>query len=118
MTQNTVISTIKKMNFAVYATRFLITRSCISSMHLCHLLKSLCFALSEGFKLCEAEHADFVEYFVIDKHFFEQIFQKVEPKNFLYEFLNSGDQLYYNSYSLLRGSNLHSQQRYSTIDHV
>ena len=31
---------------------------------------------------------------MIDKHFFEQIFQKVEPESFLYEFLNSGDPLY------------------------
>ena len=48
---------------------------------------------SEVFKLCEAENINFVEYFVIDKHFFEQIFRKVEPKIFLYEFLNSGEQL-------------------------
>ena len=25
---------------------------------------------------------------MIDKHFFEQIFQKLEPESFLYEFLN------------------------------
>ena len=31
---------------------------------------------------------------LIDKHFFEQIFRKVEPEIFLYEFLNSGDPLY------------------------
>ena len=31
---------------------------------------------------------------MIDKHFFEQIFLKVEPESFLYEFLNIGDQLY------------------------
>ena len=28
---------------------------------------------------------------MIDKHFFEQMVQKVEPESFLYEFLNSGD---------------------------
>ena len=62
-------------------------------MYLCHLLKdfSLCFAFSEVFKLWEAEHINFVEYFVIDKHFLEQIFRKVEPESFLYEFLNSRD---------------------------
>ena len=38
--------------------------------------------------------SNFVEYFVIDQHFFEQIFRKVEPENFLYEFLNSGDPPY------------------------
>ena len=31
---------------------------------------------------------------MIDKHFFEQIFQNVEPESLLYEFLNSGDPLY------------------------
>ena len=31
---------------------------------------------------------------MIDKHFFEQTFCKVEPESFLYEFLNSGDPLY------------------------
>ena len=51
-------------------------------------------AFSEVFKPCEAEKINFVEYFVIDKHFFEQIFQTVEPESFLYEFLNSGDPLY------------------------
>ena len=53
-----------------------------------------CFAFSEVFRLCEAENINFVEYFVIDKHFFEQIFRKVEPEIFLSEFLNSGDPLY------------------------
>ena len=45
-------------------------------------------------KLYKAENINFVEYFVIDKHFFEKNFQKVEPESFLYEFLNSGDPLY------------------------
>ena len=36
---------------------------------------------------------NFDEYFVIDNHFFEQVFRKVEPESFLYEFLNSGDPL-------------------------
>ena len=31
---------------------------------------------------------NFLEYFVIEKHFLEQIFLKVEPESFLYEFLN------------------------------
>ena len=56
-------------------------------MHPCHLLKKPLFC----FLLCEAENINFVEYFVIDKHFFQQIFKKVEPESFLYEFLNSGD---------------------------
>ena len=59
-----------------------------------HLLKELMFCFSEVFKLCEAENIDFVEYFVTDKHFFEQIFRKVEPESFLYEFLNNGDPLH------------------------
>ena len=66
--------------------------------HLCISViywKSLCFAFSEVFKLCEEENINFIEYFVIDKHFFEQIFQKVEPESFLYEFLNSGDPPYF-----------------------
>ena len=63
-------------------------------MHFCHLLKESLFCFSGVFKLCEAENINFVEYFVIDQHFFEQIFQKVEPESFLYEFLNSGDPLY------------------------
>ena len=33
-------------------------------------------------------------YFTIDKHSYEQVHQKVEPKSFLYKFLNSGDPLY------------------------
>ena len=48
----------------------------------------------------KAENINFVEYFVIDKHFFEQIFRKVEPESFLYEFLNSGDPLYLKLQSL------------------
>ena len=63
-------------------------------MHLRHLLKGHLFCFSEVFKLCEAKNIDFVEYFVTSKHFFEQIFGKVEPESFLYEFLNSGDPLY------------------------
>ena len=66
-------------------------------MHLCHLLNGLCFAFafafSEVFKLCEAENINFVEYFVRDKHFFEQIFRNVEPESFLHDLLNSGDPL-------------------------
>ena len=46
------------------------------------------------FKLCEAENINFVEYFVIGEHFFEQIFRKIEPESFLYGFLNSRDPLY------------------------
>ena len=49
---------------------------------------------SEFFKLCETKNINLVEYFVIDKHLFEQIFRKFEPDIFLYEFLNSGDPLY------------------------
>ena len=69
-------------------------------MYFCHSLKGPLFCFfSEAFKLCEAENINFVEYFVIDKHFFEQIFRKVEPESFLYEFLNSGDRLYYPVYN-------------------
>ena len=32
---------------------------------------------------------------MLDKLFFEQIFRKVEPESFLYEFVNSGDPLYF-----------------------
>ena len=62
-------------------------------MRLCHLLKEPLFCFSEVFKLCEAGNINFVEYFVIDKHFFEQIVRKVEPESFLHEFLNRGDTL-------------------------
>ena len=64
-------------------------------MHLFHLQKEplFCFS-SEVFKLCKVENINFVEYFVTEKHFFEQIFRKIEPAGFLYEFLNSGDPLY------------------------
>ena len=31
---------------------------------------------------------------MIDRHSYEQVHLKVEPKSFLYEFLNSGDPLY------------------------
>ena len=34
---------------------------------------------------------------MIDKHSYEQVHLKVEPKSFLYEFLNSGDPLYVKS---------------------
>ena len=30
---------------------------------------------------------------MIDRHSYEQVYLKVEPKSFLYEFLNSGDPL-------------------------
>ena len=33
---------------------------------------------------------------MIDKHSYKQVNLKVEPKSFLYEFLNSGDPLYLN----------------------
>ena len=48
----------------------------------------------EVFKLCEAENINFVQYFVIEKHLYEQIFRKAEPESFLYKFLNRGDPLY------------------------
>ena len=63
-------------------------------MHICHLMKEPLFCFSEVFKLCQAENINFVAYFVIGKHFFEQIFRKVEPESFLYEFLDSRDPLY------------------------
>ena len=52
------------------------------------------YAFSEVFKLCETENLNFAVYFTIDKHSYEQVHLKVEPKSFLYEFLNSGDPLY------------------------
>ena len=48
-------------------------------------------AFSEVFKLCEAENINFVEYFVLDKHLYEQIFRKVEPESFLYEWIHCTD---------------------------
>ena len=63
-------------------------------MHLCHLLKEPLFCFFRDFQAFEAENMHFVEYFVIDKHFFKQIFRQVEPESFLYEFLSSGDPLY------------------------
>ena len=62
-------------------------------MCLYHLLKQSILCFLEVFKLCEEENINFVEYFVIAKHLYEQIFRKVEPESFLYEFLNSGDPL-------------------------
>ena len=62
-------------------------------MCLCHLLKQSILCFLEVFKLREAENINFGEYFVIDKHLYEQIFRKVEPESFLYKFLNSGDPL-------------------------
>ena len=62
-------------------------------MHPRHVLKEPFFAFSEVVKLCEAENINFVEYFVIEKYLFGQIFQKVEPESFLYEFLYRGDPL-------------------------
>ena len=53
-----------------------------------HLLKQSILCFLEVFNI------NFVEYFVIDKHLYEQIFRKVEPESLLYEFLNSGDPLY------------------------
>ena len=52
------------------------------------------YAFLEVFKLCETENLNFAVYFTMDKHSYEQIHLKVEPKSFLYEFLNSGDPLY------------------------
>ena len=61
-------------------------------MCLYHLLKQPVFCFLEVFKLCE--NLQFDVYFTIDKHSYEQDHLKVEPKSFLYEFLNSGDPLY------------------------
>ena len=52
--------------------------------------KSICVAFSDVFKLCEAEKINFVEYFVIDKHFFEQICQKFSLKVSYMSFLIAG----------------------------
>ena len=49
---------------------------------------------SEVFKLFKTETLNFAVYFMIDRHSYEQVHLKVEPKSFLYEFLNSGDPLY------------------------
>ena len=51
------------------------------------------YAFSDVFKLCETENLNFAVYFTIDKHSYEQVHLKLEPKSFLYEFLNSGDPL-------------------------
>ena len=54
------------------------------------------YAFSGVFKLCETKNFNFAVYFMIDKHSYEQVHSKVEPKSFLhvYEFLNGGDPLY------------------------
>ena len=44
-------------------------------------------------KLCKTETLNFAVYFMIDRHSYEQVHLNVEPKSFLYEFLNSGDPL-------------------------
>ena len=54
---------------------------------------TLYYAFSEVFKLCETETLNFAVYFMIDRHSYEQVHLKVEPKSFLYEFLNGGDPL-------------------------
>ena len=38
---------------------------------------------------------NFAVYFMIDRHSYEQVYLKVESKSLLYEFLNSGDPLYF-----------------------
>ena len=63
-------------------------------MCLYHLLKQPVLCFSEVFKLCETENLNFAVYFMTDKHSYEQVHLKVEPKSFLYKFLNSGDPLY------------------------
>ena len=67
-------------------------------------------------KHCEAENINFVECFAIEKHFFEQIFQKVEPESFLYEFLNSGDPLY--AYGICDPSSLYWFQIFAVYAYV
>ena len=59
-------------------------------MHLCHLLKEPMFCFSEAFKLCEAENINFVEYFVTDNNFFEEIFRKLSLKVSYMSFLIAG----------------------------
>ena len=58
-----------------------------------HLLKQPVLSFFRRLQVFEAENINFVEYFVIDNHFFEQIFRKVEPESLLYQFLNSRDPL-------------------------
>ena len=66
-------------------------------MCLYHLLKQPVLWFSEVFNLCETENLNFAVYFTINKHSYEQVYLKVEVKSFLYEFLNSGDPLYFSS---------------------
>ena len=68
-------------------------------MCLYHLLKQPVLCFSEVFKLCETENLNFAVYFTIDKHSYEQVYLEVEPKSFLYEFLNSRDPLYQLAFS-------------------
>ena len=63
-------------------------------MYLYHLLKQPVLCFPEVFKLCETENLNFAVYFMIDKHSYEQVHLKAEPKSFLYELINSGDPLY------------------------
>ena len=44
--------------------------------------------------LCETENLNFTVYSMIDRHSYEQVHLKVEPKSFSYEFLYSRDPLY------------------------
>ena len=63
-------------------------------MCLYHLLKLHALYFLEVFTLCETENLNSAVYFMTDRHSYEQVHLKVEPKSFLYEFLNSGDPLY------------------------
>ena len=53
-----------------------------------------CIMLFQRFSSFETKNLYFAVYFMIDKHSYEQVHLKVEPKSFLYEFVNSGDPLY------------------------
>ena len=50
-------------------------------------------ARSEGDRPSHTSIAQWAGRLPTNKHLFEQIFRKVEPESFLYEFLNSGDPL-------------------------
>ena len=65
---------------------------------------SLYYAFSEVFKLCETENLNFAVYFMIDKHPYEKVHLKVEPKSSYTSFLIAGIHCIMLSLSLIPGT--------------
>ena len=70
-------------------------------MHFCHLLKRAFVLLFQRFSSFVKRKILILLNILIDKHFFEQNFRKVESESFLYEFLNNGDPLYQGNFIII-----------------